>query len=1192
MSLLERIGEGGMGAVYRAVRRDDGEIVAIKFMHHDLTSDPDAAARFLREAELMDDVQHPGVMRLFSRIHTPDTLALVMPYIEDGTLADKILTWREEAIELDVDAIHIRLQLMHDILDAVCALHAHDIIHRDIKPANVLLDGRGRPILCDLGIATLNEDILARLTRTARGAGTHLYMAPEQHKGKPASVASDIYACGLVLFELLSGQFAYVVEDAEVSYGVSSAHIRQEPAYFLLPLATPRHVRAALTKSLAKDPTQRFTSARDFQQALARPQHPVAIPKLAPRRVIHPLMSLGTLVAIAALGLFGWWMYSLPGEPLNETAQWFADSALKQLANVSFYDRSDLGTVAVARLIASLSVPVLILGLVLFFRNVRILRQDSVVHEARELSVRTNVRRGATISSIALLVLCITTSTFFITGSSAQYVVEEGIDSATTAIERQRLDVALEDLERAHNHCHSGLSMQGRECAPLAEALSYTAMALAAEYREEGRIEEHAELVSLARRVLEQRDGIRESIDEASQRWVATSDYVLAEHYMKQGRYEDARRLYDALYEPVQVIVALEHMQRWEDICDMGSAELEPTRTVKACRRVRRFEDALFVAQQLSNPETLDGLLDDLVEEKKWGLVCQMSAHIDDVDLIVRACRSAGDHVTLLEELTDREEVEHFEELAEELFSKGRYGIVCSLGSATNAPELTLKACEEIGAFRQRAQLLSDLGDQTRLSALFSKLAKEEAHDRICSMGSEFVEPARTARACEEAGRYARAFKLHSDRGSESSASRTLQKMASSGDVGGACALGSAFAAPSATARACESDGQSKRAIQIYYDAGKVAEARRSFKRAYKRGEYELVCDLGGSEFEPRTTALACEQAGEHSRSIVIFSELGLKADAGRTCEHMAEEVPDEVICALEDRGIELECVARACEEDGQWSRAVRLYESMRKPGLVGGVYSRLAESTGSLSHHLMAARSFTRARNSSNAQRAYERARPVAERHRAVRQYLEIMRASKRLGEGLETVISWMDDAAEREEHHVMGNLMQRMFSTLEELGSERRFNRAEARQLDAAISKLEVRIERVKHILATYPEIELKAANVSSESATGYSSTFLHVNVEGAIKNTTGHDIESIVLVLEFFEPELGPTSNPTGGGAGNGELPTIPEPGYIHELELGRIEATGIIEIDENIDTPSSYKSFHHYFKRMRRAPPTSD
>ena len=194
--LVELLGEGGMGIVYRAVA-DDGRAVAIKILRTGLAS-AQAIARFSDERQILARLDHPSIVRLLDGGTTDDLPYLVMEHLAGVSITRHA---RDHAL-----SVRDRVQLIASVCDAVAYAHALKIVHRDLKPSNILVGGDGVPKLLDFGIAKLLDATEPRAAMTMRGATplTFEYASPEQLRGEVISTASDIYSLGAVLFELVA----------------------------------------------------------------------------------------------------------------------------------------------------------------------------------------------------------------------------------------------------------------------------------------------------------------------------------------------------------------------------------------------------------------------------------------------------------------------------------------------------------------------------------------------------------------------------------------------------------------------------------------------------------------------------------------------------------------------------------------------------------------------------------------------------------------------------------------------------------------------------------------------------------------------------------------------------------------------------------------------------------------------------
>ena len=260
--LIERIGKGGMGEVYRGEHLKLGREAAVKVLPSNLVNEADFLKRFEREASSAAKLEHPNILPVYEYGETP-TPYLVMPYVKGGTLKDKMSVGK-----LSQGEITSYLRQMAEALDYA---HEQGIIHRDVKPANMLLDERGRLYLGDFGIAKALEGAEG-LTRTGVGVGTPEYMAPEQAQGR-ADSRSDLYALGIILYQMLTGRVPY---SGNSTVEVLMKHL-QDPLP-MLPLrsvqpALPARIEQIIQKALAKNPNDRYGSGRamveDFTEAMA-----------------------------------------------------------------------------------------------------------------------------------------------------------------------------------------------------------------------------------------------------------------------------------------------------------------------------------------------------------------------------------------------------------------------------------------------------------------------------------------------------------------------------------------------------------------------------------------------------------------------------------------------------------------------------------------------------------------------------------------------------------------------------------------------------------------------------------------------------------------------------------------------------------------------------------------------------------
>ncbi|MQY04090.1 serine/threonine-protein kinase [Actinomadura macrotermitis] len=246
--LTERIGQGGMGVVWRALDRETGAERAVKMLRSELAEDPDALTRFVRERTAMLRVRHPGVVAVHDMVVESDRLALVMDLVTGEDLGD--YRARRGGTLPPAEAAWLVAQ----VCEALVAVHATGLVHRDLKPANVLLDhGRGgeSPVrLADFGVARIASGV--QVTASGMLVGTPAYMAPEVLRGQELSPAADVYAAGITLYELLAGHIPF--QGAEIA-AVMRGHLDDPPPPIR---GLPPELWRLVEQSLAKEPATRI----------------------------------------------------------------------------------------------------------------------------------------------------------------------------------------------------------------------------------------------------------------------------------------------------------------------------------------------------------------------------------------------------------------------------------------------------------------------------------------------------------------------------------------------------------------------------------------------------------------------------------------------------------------------------------------------------------------------------------------------------------------------------------------------------------------------------------------------------------------------------------------------------------------------------------------------------------------------
>ncbi len=252
-TIVERLGGGGMGVVFKAEDTRLKRFVALKFLPPELTRDETAKARFLLEAQAASALDHPHVCAVHEIDETPDGQVFIcMAFVDGESLRSRIA---RGPLAID-EAVVIALQIAEGLAQA----HRHGIIHRDIKPANVMLTSDGGVKIVDFGLATLAGQ--ARVTRTGQVVGTAAYMSPEQSRGAAADHRSDLWSLGVVMYEMLAGRLPFSGGNEQgVLYAVLNEKIA--PLESARP-GLPRSLAAVVARCLRRDPSDRYQSAAEL----------------------------------------------------------------------------------------------------------------------------------------------------------------------------------------------------------------------------------------------------------------------------------------------------------------------------------------------------------------------------------------------------------------------------------------------------------------------------------------------------------------------------------------------------------------------------------------------------------------------------------------------------------------------------------------------------------------------------------------------------------------------------------------------------------------------------------------------------------------------------------------------------------------------------------------------------------------
>jgi serine/threonine-protein kinase len=256
--LEERLGEGGMGVVYRAVREPDGEAVALKVLRAELASDPTFRRRFVHEARAAGEVRHRHLVPIVDAGEHEGVPYLAVAFVAGRTLEARL------AAEGPLSIADVARVVAH-VASGLDALHAQGIVHRDVKPSNVMIDPTGAASLTDFGLAKGRAYTV--LTKPGMVMGTLDYLAPEMLRGAPATPASDVYALGCLAYECTAGRAPFADRSM---FELASAHLSVDPPD---PCArrpdAPPGLSFAILAALAKDPAERPPTATAYATLIA-----------------------------------------------------------------------------------------------------------------------------------------------------------------------------------------------------------------------------------------------------------------------------------------------------------------------------------------------------------------------------------------------------------------------------------------------------------------------------------------------------------------------------------------------------------------------------------------------------------------------------------------------------------------------------------------------------------------------------------------------------------------------------------------------------------------------------------------------------------------------------------------------------------------------------------------------------------
>jgi serine/threonine protein kinase/tetratricopeptide (TPR) repeat protein len=311
--ILEKLGEGGMGIVYKAHDTKLDRDVALKFLPHHLTATADEQARFLQEARAAAALNHPNICTIYDIAENEGEQFIAMEYIDGNTLRHQL-----ETLNLKLETV---VSYAVQIGEALQEAHSKGIVHRDVKTDNIMVNSRNQIKVMDFGLAKLKGSL--KLTKTSSTVGTLAYMAPEQIQGGEVDARSDIFSFGVVLYETLTGHTPFRGEhEAAMLYSIVNEEPESLQKYLL---DAPSELLHVLNRALEKDPEDRYQSVHDMVIDLRRLKKETTRVSRQPTEDVHAeskhtetrqrdmkkraMFGVGAIVGLVLLVLLGWFLF-------------------------------------------------------------------------------------------------------------------------------------------------------------------------------------------------------------------------------------------------------------------------------------------------------------------------------------------------------------------------------------------------------------------------------------------------------------------------------------------------------------------------------------------------------------------------------------------------------------------------------------------------------------------------------------------------------------------------------------------------------------------------------------------------------------------------------------------------------------------------------------------------------------------